>query len=176
MNDQKVWCIQHCVWSAHPGNLSSGWIGPLVLTLEILQPHLHSCCPDPSFIARCLCSEVWVEEWDASTCGGGGSHRVERKQPFLLFAQKERVGQGRTHYPESGDASEPLYLCNIFAVWSLISQLYSSLKASGFHFSFAFHPLCSELSLPISLSHPHPLLYLRGVPWVARLKKSRGLC
>lgn len=44
-----------------------------------------------------------------------GSERMGRKRPFLLFARKERVGR-KVLYLEIGDASESLYLCNIFAV------------------------------------------------------------
>ena len=43
--------------------------------------------------------------------------RVGRKHPFLFLAQKGRGLDRRvSHYPESGDASQSLYLCNIFAV------------------------------------------------------------
>lgn len=103
-----------------------------------------------------LYSEVWVEEW--------GAQGVRGWRGSILSYCLLRRGLDRKvfHYPESGDASESLYLCNIFAVWSLISQLCSFLKASGFHFSFAFHPLCSELSLPISLSHSPPPFFISG--------------
>lgn len=171
MNDQKVWCIQHCIWSAHLGNLS--WLH------RPFGPHPGDLIATPAFrLARpifycslSLYSEVWVEEWDERGVRGWRGSILS----YCLLRRRGLVDRKVFHYPESGDVSESLYLCSIFAVWSLISQLCSSLKASGFHFSFAFHPLCSELSLPF-LIPPHPLLYLRGVPWVARLKKSWGLC
>ena len=142
-------------------------------------PHPGDLTATPAFclsrpIFYCLLSlysEVWVEEWDERGVRGWRGSILS----YCLLRRRGLVDRKVFHYPESGDVSESLYLCNVFAVWSLISQLCSSLKASGFHFSFAFHPLCSELSLPF-LIPPHPLLYLRGVPWVARLKKSWGLC
>lgn len=86
-------------------DLSPGGRGPLVLILELFQPHLHSCCPDSSFIAHSL--SIVMSGWRSDV---KGSERVGRKHPFLLFALRRR-GLDR-----SGDASESLYLCNIFAV------------------------------------------------------------
>lgn len=43
--------------------------------------------------------------------------RVGRKHPFLFVAQRGEVWTGKCPTnPESGDASQSLYLCNIFAV------------------------------------------------------------
>lgn len=56
----------------------------LVLVLETFRSHLHSCCPDPPFIAPSLY---------IVTSGCRRSEPVDRKHPSSLFAQKERVGQ-----------------------------------------------------------------------------------
>lgn len=155
MNDQEEWCIQHCIWSAHLGNPSPGCTGPLVLILAISKPHLHSCCPDPFFIALCLYRVRSGRRSEVQAGWEGGE-----EASFLICCSEGRgLDRKVSHYPESGDASQSLYLCNIFAVWSLIRQLCSSLKASGFHFSFvstpfalSFHSLFPYPSPPPSLS------------------------
>lgn len=118
----------------------------------------HTCIP--AVQTHFLLLSVFTE-WGL----GGGvrcrqGERVGRKHPFLFVAQRGEVWTGKCPTnPESGDASQSLYLCNIFAVWSLIRQLCSSLKASGFHFSFvstpfalSFHSLFPYPSPPPSLS------------------------
>lgn len=101
-------------------NLSPGCRGPLVLTLEIWQPHLHSCCPDSAFYyLLSLYSDVWVEKWGARGVRGW-------RGSILSYCLPRRRGLDRKifHYLESSGI-DSLYLCNIFVVSSLISQLCS---------------------------------------------------
>lgn len=143
----------------------------LVLVLETFRSHLHSCCPDPPFIAPSLY---------IVTSGCRRSEPVDRKHPSSLFAQKERVGQ------ECIPLSRECWCLRI----SLSRSHHCCMKLNkpavqGFKSQWILFFFFPVLSTPFALSfqslfpyfaHPPPFLYLRGVPWVARLKKSRGLC
>lgn len=126
-------------------------------------PHTGDLTATPAFLLSrpifyCLLSfysDVRVEEWDARGVRGWRGSILS----YCLLRRRELDRKG-LHYLESGDVSESLYLRNIFAVWSLISQLCSFfLKPvdSIFHllstpFALSFHSLFPYFSPPTPFS------------------------
>lgn len=117
VKDQKVLCILYCIWRVH--------LGISFLAVQPFGPHPGDLTAAPAcllsgpifFCRLSLPNAVWVEE-----CERDSRHSAEEASFFIV---EERLTQGRN--PLSGQLVMPetLYLCNIFAVWSLISQLCS---------------------------------------------------
>lgn len=159
-----------------PTQLALKWFQLVILEWEWPEGVMHStlylkCSPWASLISLLVAGALWSAFWRSSSHTCIPAVPIHLLLPTLSVVMSgwrsdvkgsERRGGSILPYcllrrrglDRSGDASESLYLCNIFAVWSLISQLCSFFKADGFSLFFfliCFHPLCSELSVPISL-------------------------
>lgn len=117
VDDQKVLCILHCIWRVH--------LGISFLAAQSLGPHPGDLTAAPAcllsrpvfYCGLSLQNDIWVEEWER-----GSGHSAEEASFSIVeekLTQESNPLSGQLVMPET------LYLCNIFAVWSLISQLCS---------------------------------------------------
>lgn len=153
-----------------------------VLTLEIpllavqasFGPHSGDLQATPAFprsrpIFYCslsLQSEVWVRSEVQAGWEGG------EEVTFLFVAQRGEVWTGKCPTNlESGDASQSLYLCKYLCCMKFNKAAVQFFKSQWIPFFIYFHPLCSELSLPVSLSLP--TFFISGVPWEKTEKEPR---